>query len=156
MHSRAYAGDAGTSRRVDAADSIADDLLARQTAIGGVNVIDEQLVSREGRHVEVLAAGGEHEEWTELYPAFAATAREEGFVAVATVFEKICIAEKQHEKRYNDLASNIENGRVFKLDRPVVWRCLNCGYLHEGPEAPEECPACAHPQAYFELLGENW
>lgn len=102
------------------------------------------------------AAGGEHEEWTELYPAFAAKAKEEGFPAVAFVFEKICIAEKQHEKRYLDLLKNIENGTVFKKADKIVWRCRNCGYLHEGIEAPQACPACAHPQAYFEVLGENY
>ena len=102
------------------------------------------------------AAGGEHYEWAEMYPSFAKVAREEGFNEIADVFEAIAVAEKQHEKRYSDLAANIEEGRVFKREKPVVWRCLNCGYVHEGPEAPEECPACAHPRAYFELLGENW
>lgn len=102
------------------------------------------------------AAGGEHYEWSEMYPDFARTARKEGFGEVADVFLAIAVAEKQHEKRYNDLRANIEAGRVFKRDAKVVWRCRNCGYLHEGPEAPEKCPACAHPQAHFELLGENW
>lgn len=102
------------------------------------------------------AAGGEHEEWTELYPAFAAKAREEGFDAVAVVFEKICIAEKQHEKRYRDLLKNLNNGTVFRKDELVIWRCRNCGYIHEGKEAPDMCPACAHPQAHFEVLAENW
>jgi rubrerythrin len=102
------------------------------------------------------AAGGEHFEWTELYPGFAKVAREEGFEAVAMVFEAICVAEKQHENRYNGLLANVENGTVFKKDKPVVWRCQNCGYLHEGTEAPDSCPACAHPQAHFELLAENW
>jgi rubrerythrin len=102
------------------------------------------------------AAAGEHEEWTELYPAFAAKAREEGFTAVAVVFEKISIAEKQHEKRYNDLLKNLNEGKVFKKDGKVMWRCRNCGYIHEAEEAPAMCPACAHPQAHFEVLGENW
>jgi len=102
------------------------------------------------------AAGGENYEWTEMYPGFAKTAREEGLDEIADVFEAIAVAEKQHEKRYNDLRANIEAGRVFKRDGTVVWRCRNCGYLHEGPEAPDKCPACAHPQAHFELLGENW
>ena len=102
------------------------------------------------------AAGGENYEWTEMYPGFAKTAREEGLDEIADVFEAIAVAEKQHEKRYNDLRANIEAGRVFKREKPVVWRCRNCGYLHEGAEAPELCPACAHPQAHFELLGENW
>jgi rubrerythrin len=104
----------------------------------------------------MAAAGGEKYEWTEMYPGFAKTAREEGFDEIADVFEAIAVAEKQHEKRYNDLRANIDAGRVFKRDGNVVWRCRNCGYLHEGPEAPDKCPACAHPQAHFELLGENW
>ena len=111
-----------------------------------------------GTTVENLmaAAGGENFEWTEMYPGFAKTAREAGLNEIADVFEAIAVAEKQHEKRYNDLRANIESGRVFKRDKPVVWRCRNCGYLHEGPEAPELCPACAHPTAHFEILGENW
>ena len=102
------------------------------------------------------AAAGENYEWTEMYPGFAKLAREEGFEKIAAVFEAIAVAERQHEKRYNDLLANIEASRVFKRDKPVVWRCRNCGYLHEGTEAPQECPACAHPQAHFEILGENW
>ena len=102
------------------------------------------------------AAAGENHEWTELYPGFAEVARQEGFPAVAAVLEMICVAEKQHERRYRGLLANIENERVFKRDAPVKWRCLNCGYVHEGPEAPATCPACAHPQAHFELLAENW
>ena len=102
------------------------------------------------------AAGGEHHEWESMYPEFAATAREEGFKTIATVFEAIAVAEKQHEKRYLDLLANVEAGTVFKKKEKVVWRCRNCGYLHEGAEAPESCAACAHPQAHFELLAENW
>ncbi len=102
------------------------------------------------------AAAGENHEHTEMYPGFARVAREEGFNAVAAVFEAISVAEKQHEKRYKELADNIEAGRVFKRDGVAIWRCRNCGYLHEGTEAPESCPACAHPQAHFEILGENW
>ncbi len=103
-----------------------------------------------------MAAAGEEHEWTEMYPAFAKTAREEGFDAVAKAFEAISVAEKQHGKRFKDLADNIAAGRVFKRAEKTVWRCRNCGYLHEGGEAPETCPACVHPQAHFELLGENW
>jgi len=102
------------------------------------------------------AARGEEHEWTEMYPEFAKVAREEGFEAIAMAFESISIAEKQHGKRYTDLADNLETGKVFKRNGTVTWRCRNCGYLHEGPEAPEVCPACLHPQAHFELLGENW
>lgn len=102
------------------------------------------------------AAAGEKYEWTEMYPAFAKVARNEGFDQVAAAFEAISIAEKQHGKRYQELADNLEAGKVFKRNGKVVWRCRNCGYLHESEEAPELCPACLHPQAHFELLGENW
>ena len=102
------------------------------------------------------AAAGENYEYTDMYPGFAKTAVEEGFQEIADIFMAIAIAEKQHEKRYLALAANIANNAVFKKDNSVVWRCRNCGYLHEGEDAPEECPACAHPQAHFELLGENW
>jgi rubrerythrin len=102
------------------------------------------------------AAAGENHEHTSLYPEFARTAQQEGFQAVAEVFQAISVAEKQHEKRYRDLAENIERGRVFKREPETVWRCINCGYLHQGSEAPESCPACAHPRSYYELLGENW
>jgi len=102
------------------------------------------------------SAAGENYEHTEMYPGFAKIAREEGFGNIADVFEAIAVAEKQHEKRYVDLAANIDAGRVFKRDESMTWRCRNCGYLHEGNEAPEECPACAHAQAHFELLGENY
>ncbi len=102
------------------------------------------------------SAEGENYEHTQMYPGFAKVAREEGFNAIAAIFEAIAVAEKQHEKRYNDLAANIEAGSVFKKADKTVWRCRNCGYLHEGTEAPGMCPACAHPQAHFELLGENY
>jgi rubrerythrin len=102
------------------------------------------------------AAGGEHHEWSELYPSFAQVARDEGFKDIAAVFQAISVAEKQHEKRYLGLLSNVETGAVFKREQPVVWRCRNCGYLHQGTAAPAMCPACAHPQAHFELLAENW
>ncbi len=102
------------------------------------------------------AAAGEEHEWTEMYPAFAQTARDEGFEKIAAVFEAIAIAEKQHGKRYKELAENLEAGKVFKRNGKHTWRCVNCGYLHEDEEAPKVCPACNHAQAYFELLGENW
>ena len=102
------------------------------------------------------AASGENYEWTDMYPSFAKTAREEGFDDIAGVFGAIAIAEKQHENRYNKLWKNIEDEAVFQKGDKVVWRCRNCGYLHEATEAPEICPACAHPQSYFELLGENY
>lgn len=102
------------------------------------------------------AATGEHEEHTILYPEFARIAKEEGFPVIAAVWNFISVAEKQHEKRYRDLLSNIEAGRVFEREEKTTWRCRNCGYLHEANGAPDLCPACAHPQAHFELLGENW
>jgi rubrerythrin len=102
------------------------------------------------------AAGGEHHEWESMYPGFAAVAREEGLEGIARVFEAVAVAERQHEKRYRGLLANVEAGTVFKKKEKVVWRCRNCGYVHEGDEAPASCPACAHPQAYFELLAENW
>lgn len=101
-------------------------------------------------------AGGENFEWTTLYPGFAQVARDEGFTEVAAVFEAVVVAEKQHESRYLGLAKNIETNAVFTKPESVVWRCRNCGYLHEGTSAPGMCPACAHEQAHFELLGENW
>ena len=102
------------------------------------------------------AAAGERYEHTTMYPGFAKIAEDEGFKDAAAAFRAISVAEKQHEKRYLDLAANIEAGRVFKRATAVTWRCRNCGYLHVGPSAPELCPACLHPQAHFELLGENW
>ncbi len=111
-----------------------------------------------GSTAENLKAGaaGENYEWTEMYPRFAKVADDEGFSEVAAAMRGIAVAEKQHEKRYLGLRANIESGKVFKKDEPVVWRCLNCGYLHKGPAAPDICPACNHKQEYFELLGENW
>lgn len=102
------------------------------------------------------AAAGENEEWTELYPHFADVAEQEGFADVAAMYRCIAIAEKQHEKRYNDLAANIESGTVFKKGESVTWRCMNCGYIHDGVEPVDKCPACLHGQAHFEVLGENY
>jgi len=102
------------------------------------------------------AASGENHEYTTMYPEFAQTAEDEGFAEVAEVLRSIANAEKQHEKRYLGLMNNIEKGRVFKREKVVKWRCRNCGYIHEGTEPPDECPACAHGKAYYELLCENW
>jgi rubrerythrin len=102
------------------------------------------------------AAMGEHEEWSELYPTFAKVARQEGFESVAKLYEFISVAEKNHEKRYAALLKNMENGTVFKKSSRVTWYCEHCGYVHEGEEAPKACPACAHPQAHFQILAENW
>ena len=102
------------------------------------------------------AAAGEHKEWGELYPRFAEVARQEGFEAVATAFTEIGEVEEQHERRYRILLNNVREGKVFKRDTVVRWRCRNCGYVHEGKEAPQVCPACRHPQAYYELAAENY
>ncbi len=102
------------------------------------------------------AAGGENYEHTTMYPEFARIADEEGFPEVAEAMRAIAVAEKQHERRYLGLLGNIQNNRVFKRDEVVNWKCSNCGYIHEGIEPPEECPACAHPKSYYELLAENW
>lgn len=99
------------------------------------------------------AAAGEKEEWAELYPAFAETAKKEGFDEVAQAFIMIAKVEKEHEKRYLKLAENIEKGVVYRKDESVRWKCRNCGYVHEGPKAPAMCPACIHPQEHFEMLG---
>ena len=104
----------------------------------------------------IAAADGERFEHTELYPGFARVARDEGFDRAADTWEAISVSEKQHEKRYRDLAANLIAERVFTRDTEAVWRCRNCGYLHSGTEAPDKCPACVMPQGYFELLGENW
>jgi len=127
----------------------------------------------EGRNVEITAmypagkigtttenlkaaALGENEEWTELYPEFAKIAKEEGFNDIATAFNMIAKVEEQHEIRYNKLLKNIKEEKVFKKENKIKWYCRNCGYVHEGAEAPKECPACLHPQSYYELLAENF
>jgi rubrerythrin len=102
------------------------------------------------------AAAGEKLEWGQLYPGAAKTAREEGFEHIANQFEEIAEVEEQHEKRYRKLLENVKKLTVFKRDKKVKWHCRNCGYVHEGTEAPEVCPACAHPQGYYELLAENY
>lgn len=102
------------------------------------------------------AAGGEHEEWSELYPQFAAVADKEGFAEIAAAFRLIADAEKAHETRYNKLAKNINDGTVFIKDKKVFWKCGNCGYIYEGTAAPEKCPACVHPQSYFEVFAETY
>jgi len=102
------------------------------------------------------AAQGENHEHTKMYPEFASVAEEEGFPEIASTFRAIAVAEKQHEKRYLNLLENVEKEKVFRRESSVKWKCRNCGYIHEGTEAPEECLACKHPRAYFELLGENY
>lgn len=102
------------------------------------------------------AADGENEEWTQLYPAFADVAEAEGFTAVATSFRQIAKVEAKHEQRYRKLLANIERGHVFEKADSVSWICRKCGYVHQGTKAPKVCPACQHPQAYFEVYAENF
>lgn len=102
------------------------------------------------------AAKGEHEEWAIAYPLFAEVAEKEGFPEIAAMYRNICIAERGHEERYRAFVSNIEKTRVFAREDEVVWQCRNCGYIHVGKQAPEECPACLHPQSYFQIMQNNW
>ena len=102
------------------------------------------------------SAMGENEEWTELYPEFAKVAGEEGFKEIATAFKMIAKVEKAHEERYKTLYENIEAGKVFERENKIIWKCRNCGYLHEAEKAPEKCPACLHPQSYFEIKEVNY
>ncbi|MCL2869643.1 rubrerythrin family protein [Candidatus Saccharibacteria bacterium] len=102
------------------------------------------------------AAAGEHYEWTDMYAGFAKTAKEEGFDELAELFEGVAEIEQRHEERYKKLLENINKGKVFKKDGVVVWKCLNCGHIHVGTDAPEKCPVCGHPQAYFELQCDNY
>jgi len=104
----------------------------------------------------IAAADGEKMEWNQIYAEFEKTAREEGFTDIATSFKEIAEVEEVHEGRYRKLAANVTNGEVFKKNTPIKWRCTNCGYVHEGTEAPKVCPACKHPQAYYELLSQNY
>lgn len=102
------------------------------------------------------AAEGENEEWTKLYPTFAEIAQNEGFPEVANAFKMIALVEEKHEARYKKLLENLQNNKVFKKDNAILWKCGNCGYIHEGAEAPEQCPSCLHPKDYFEVFVENY
>ena len=113
------------------------------------------VINDTAKNLEASAAG-ENLEWTKLYKEAAETARKEGFEDVADQFKEIAEVEEQHEKRYRKLLKNIKDGKVFKKDTAVKWKCRNCGYVHEGKVAPEECPACAHPQSYYEVVCENY
>ena len=126
--------------------------------VGEVEITAGFPAGKIGTTVENLqeAAAGEDYETTSMYPDFAKVADEEGFKEVAGVFRSIAVAEARHRDRYLALVKNIQDGKVFKRDKPVRWICRNCGYVHEGTSAPSVCPACAHAQAHFELLGENW
>ena len=102
------------------------------------------------------AAEGEHYEYTEMYPEFERVAHEEGFAEIADFFKEVAEVEEEHEKRYLTLLKNVQEGKVFKKDKVVKWKCRNCGYVHEGAEAPTECPACAHPKSFYERCAENY
>lgn len=117
-----------------------------------------KLVAGIGTTAENLeaAADGEHEEWTSMYPEFAKIAREEGFTKIANLFEAVAKIEKEHEERYRLLLANVKDEKVFKKDEKIIWQCRNCGYVCESPQAPQVCPVCAHPQAYFEQLKKNY
>ena len=104
----------------------------------------------------LAAAEGEKLEWSSLYPEFEKIAKKEGFDEIADSFNEIAEVEKEHEKRYRKLLENINNNKVFKKDKTIKWKCRNCGYVHEGDEAPDECPACKHPKEYYEVLAENY
>lgn len=125
---------------------------------GEVEITASFPAGRIGTTLENLreAAGGENHEWEHMYPEFAKVAKEEGFPEISAIMLSIAVAEKEHERRYLALAKNIEGGRVFKREKKVTWRCRNCGYVHTSEKAAELCPACAHPQAHFEELAENW
>ena len=117
-----------------------------------------KLVAGVGTTAENLeaAADGEHEEWTSMYPEFAKVAREEGFTKIANLFEAVAKIEKEHEERYRLLLANVKDEAVFKKGEKIIWQCRNCGYVCESPQAPQVCPVCAHPQAYFEQLKKNY
>ncbi len=102
------------------------------------------------------AAGGENHEWTSMYPEFEKVAREEGFNEIADFFREVAEVEEEHEKRFKALLTRVKEGTVFKRDEVVKWKCRNCGYIHEGKEAPKLCPACLHPQSFYEVLSENY
>ena len=104
----------------------------------------------------LAAAAGEHDEWSDMYPTFAEVADKEGFPAIAETFRRIATVEQHHEARYLKLAENVREGKVFAKEKEIQWKCRNCGYVHTGPTAPKVCPACAHPQAYFEELADNF
>ena len=116
-------------------------------ALDGIGSTEENLVA---------AAAGENEEWTKMYAEMAKTAEEEGFLALAAQFEGVAKIEKEHEERYRKLLANVEGGLVFSRDGEMIWQCSNCGHIHVGKQAPEMCPVCAHPKAYFQLKAENY
>ncbi len=125
---------------------------------GAVEITATYPAGKIGTTLENLkeSAEGENEEWTELYPEFAKVAEEEGFKEIATAYKLIAKVEKAHEDRFKKLYTNLEEGKVFEKDEKIVWKCRNCGFLHEGTKALEMCPACLHPQSYFEIKETNY
>ncbi len=177
---KAFAGESQARMRYDYfAKQAKKDGLEQISAIFAETALNEKEHAKrffkflEGRMVEITsvypagkigttlenlqaAAEGEKEEWSRLYPEFAQVAQEEGFVEIATAFRMIAKAEKAHEDRYRRLYDNLNSGRVFKRNGKVIWKCRNCGYLHEGDSAPERCPACLHPRSYFQIKEDNY
>ena len=145
---------------------------ARKDGFGQIAKIFEETAAQEKEHAKIwfkllggisdtaanlkAAAGGENHEWTDMYPAFAKTAKEEGFDDVARLFEQVAAVEKAHEERYKKLLSNVEKKLVFSKDRDAIWQCANCGHIVVGKNAPDLCPICTHPKAYFEIKAENY
>lgn len=125
---------------------------------GDVEITASYPAGKVGTTLENLteAANGEHMEQTSIYPEFSNVAKTEGFEEISKLFDMVSIAETNHERRYRALAENVKLGKVFKRDGKIVWRCINCGFVHEGMEPPKVCPACLHPQSYYEIRGENW
>jgi len=146
--------------------------VAREAGLEQIAAIFEETADNEKAHAERIfnflkalgdtkqnlrtAIEGEHYECAEMYPGFEKVAREEGLTEIADFFKEVAEVEEQHEKRYEKLLKNLEENKVFKKDQVVKWKCRNCGYVHEGKEAPKECPACGYPQSYYELLCENY
>ena len=177
---KAFAGESQARRRYDyfAKQAKKDGLVSISEIFAETTLNEKEHAKRffkflEGGMVEITAmypagkigttlenlkasADGEHEEWVDLYPEFAKIAEEEGFKDVAVCFRKIAEVEKAHEARYRKLYDNLNSGKVFVKDCTVTWKCINCGYLHEGAKAPDLCPACLHPQEYFEIYTERY
>jgi rubrerythrin len=163
----AFAGEAQARNKYTYYASV-----AKKEGYEQISAIFQETADNEKEHAKVLlkmvngigdtienltaAAEGENYEWTDMYRRFEQEAREEGFTEIADRFKEIAEVEEEHEKRFRALLANVKEGKVFKRDEVVKWRCRNCGYVHEGKEAPEICPACDHPQAHYELMAENY
>ena len=146
--------------------------VAREAGFEQIAAIFEETADNEKAHAEKIfkflnalgdtkqnlkaAIEGEHYEWTQMYPEFERVARQEGLNEIADFFKEVAEVEEQHEKRYKALLKNLEEGKIFRKDEVVKWKCRNCGYVHKGKEVPKKCPACGYPQSYYELLCENY